>query len=143
VAFGDLLDFVMLLPYFLWRGVSLHYQKDPKIWCHRGSCSKPSKDPKIKKLIPMKIKPFYAQKIQRSKEKANSHKDFAKVLIPMNGNFGTTHFGKVQLPLSLPFCATFTILHHIQQHTILPPWLAKAAQNGATLSAVMLYNPAL
>jgi hypothetical protein len=60
----------------------------------------------------------------------------------MKGNFGTTHFGKVQLPLSLPFCATFTILH-IQQHTILPPWLAKAAQNGAAPLAVMLNNPAL
>jgi hypothetical protein len=47
-AFGDLLDFVMLLPFFV-GGVSLHYQKDPKIWCHRGSCSKTSKDPKIQK----------------------------------------------------------------------------------------------
>jgi hypothetical protein len=43
----------------------------------------------------MKIKPFYVKKIQRSKEKANSYEDFAKVLIPMKGNFGTTHFGEV------------------------------------------------
>jgi hypothetical protein len=57
----------------------------------------------------MKVKPFHIEKIQRFKEKANSHEDFAKVLIPMKGNFETTHFGKVQLPLSLPFCATFTI----------------------------------
>jgi hypothetical protein len=81
--------------------------------------------------------------MQRSKEKANSHKDFTKVLIPTKGNFGTTHFGEVQLPLSLPFCATFTILHHIQQHTILPPWLAKAARKGAALLEVTLNNPAL
>jgi hypothetical protein len=47
-AFGDLLDFVMLLPFFV-VGVSLHYQKDPKIWCHHGSRSKTSKDPKIQK----------------------------------------------------------------------------------------------
>jgi hypothetical protein len=40
------------------------------------------------------------QKIQRSKEKPNSHEYFAKVLIPMKGIFRTTHFGKVQLPLS-------------------------------------------
>jgi hypothetical protein len=90
----------------------------------------------------MKIKLVYIKKIQRSKEKANSHEDFAKVLIPMKGNFGTTHFGKVQLPLFLPFCATFTNLHHIQHHTILPPWLAKAARNGAAPLAVTLNNPA-
>ena len=48
VAFGNLLDLVMLLP-FLWGGVSLHYQKDPKILCHHGSRSKTSKDPKIQK----------------------------------------------------------------------------------------------
>jgi hypothetical protein len=57
----------------------------------------------------------------------------------MKENFGTAHFVKVQLPLSLPFCATFTILHHIQQHTILPPWLAMAS----VPSAVMLNNPVL
>jgi hypothetical protein len=48
-AFGDLLDFVMLLPFFCGGVVSLHYQKDPKIWCHCGSRSKTSKDPKIQK----------------------------------------------------------------------------------------------
>jgi hypothetical protein len=35
--------------FFVGGGVSRHYQKDPKIWCHRGSRSKPSKDPKIQK----------------------------------------------------------------------------------------------
>jgi hypothetical protein len=32
---------------FCGGGVSLHSQKDTKIWCHHGSCSKTSKDPEI------------------------------------------------------------------------------------------------